>query len=76
MQISNKGINKLEPHFIESKRKNVFLTGKLSEITNAFLKKDEMIKDEINLQNITDELEIDKMITTLIMKESYFFIKN
>ena len=75
MQISNKGINKLEPHFIESKRKNVFLTGKLSEITNAFLKKDEMIKDEINLQNITDELEIDKMITTPVMKESYFFDK-
>ena len=75
MQMTIKGIHKFEPHFIESKRKNVFLTGKLSEITNAFLKKEEIIKDEVQLQTLTDEIAIDKMITTPVMKESYFFNK-
>ena len=69
------GITKFEPHFIDSKRKNVFLTGKLSQITNAYLDKEEIIKDEEHLQTLTDEIEIDKMITTPIMKESYFFNK-
>ena len=57
------GITKFEPHFIDSKRKNVFLTGKLSQITNAYLDKEEIIKDEKQLQTLTDEIEIDKMIT-------------
>jgi len=66
----NKGITFFQPRFIKSVRTNVFIRGKIEDILK---KKDEPIKDEVVLQTLEDEIAIDKMITTEIIPDNYFF---
>ena len=66
----NKGITFFQPFFIKSVRSNVFIRGKIDDILNQ---KDVPIKDENVLQTLEDEIAIDKMITTEIIPDDYFF---
>jgi hypothetical protein len=66
----NLGITFFQPYFIKSIRTNVFIRGRIEDILKE---KDEPIKDEVVLQTLKDELAIDKMITTEIIPDDYFF---
>jgi len=73
IQINMKGITMLKPGFKPNLRKNFFLdkiTGKLSEQN---LDEEEIVKDEECLNNINDDNEIDKLITTPIIEDDHFF---
>ena len=73
IQIDKKGITMLKPEFKRSLRKNFFLdkiTGKLSEQN---LDEEEIIKDEECLNNINDNIEIEKLMTTPIIEDEHFF---
>ena len=73
IQIDKKGITMLKPEFKPSLRKNFFLdkiTGKLSEQN---LDEEEIIKDEECLNNINDNIEIEKLMTIPIIEDEHFF---
>ena len=65
----NKGITFFQPYFIYSTRKNIFLSdGIFSKI-----KEDDLIYDEVEINKINDPNEIDKMITTSVIPDNYFY---
>jgi hypothetical protein len=76
LQMTDEGITKLEPGFKLNPRTNFFLGENFAKETNIQdLNKDELIKDEEELEKINNEVEIDKLITTPIVEDDHFFNK-
>jgi len=75
VQMTDEGITKLEPGFKPNPRTNFFLGEMLGKINMEELNKDELIKDENELEKIENEVEIDKLITTPIVEDDHFFNK-
>ena len=75
IQFNEQGINKLQPGFKTNLRTNYFLN-KNKNFSIEELNKDEIIKDEMNLIGLTDENEIDKLITTPMIEDNHFFNNN
>ena len=75
VQMTDEGITKLEPGFKTNPRTNFFLGEMFKEINIEDLNKDELIKDEEELEKIDNEVEIDKLITTPIVEDDHFFNK-
>ena len=76
LQMTDEGITKLEPGFKPNPRTNFFLGENFAKETNIQdLNKDELIKDEEELEKINNEVEIDKLITTPIVEDDHFFNK-
>ena len=76
LQMTEEGIIKLEPGFKLNQRTNYFLGEYFGKLTNEDLTKDELIKDEKELEQINNEVEIDKLITTPIVEDDHFFNQN
>ena len=77
IQMKKEGITKLFPMFNKQNKKVNFFLNKISgKLLNQNLKEEEIIKDEETLANLKDDEEIDKMITTPIVEDNYFFNKN
>ena len=77
IQMTDEGITKLEPGFKTNPRTNFFLGEIFAKLVNLQdLNKDELIKDEKELEKIDNEVEIDKIITTPIVEDDLFFNKN
>ena len=70
--LNNKGITKIHPGFKENLRINYCLKN-LIKFSEEELNVDEIIKDEENIKNITNEKEIDQLITTPIVEDDFFF---
>ena len=75
LQMTDEGINKLEPGFKLNSRTNYFLEQIVGNLSEQELSNDELIKDEKELENINNEVEIDKLITTPIVEDDHFFNK-
>ena len=73
LQMTDEGINKFEPGFKPNPRTNYFLEKIVGNLTSQELNTDELIKDEKELENITNEVELDKLITIPILEEDHFF---
>jgi hypothetical protein len=72
IQMNIDGIILLQPGFNENRRANYFLTNaEANKLTNE----DALIQDEVQLSQLNDEIEIDKMITTPIIQEKDFMNK-
>ena len=74
IQISEKGIIRLEPGFIGNLRKNILL-GNINKVSYKDLEEDELIKEEEYFKNLKDKNDIDKLITTSIIEDDHFFNK-
>ena len=76
IQMKKEGITKLFPYFNKQNIKANFFLNKISgKLLNQNLKEQEIIKDEETLVTLNDDEEIDKMITTPIVEDNYFFNK-
>ena len=75
LQMNEDGITKLEPGFKANLRINYYLGEKIGKLKNQDLDKDELIKDEKELQKLNNDVEIDKLITTPIVEDDHFFNK-
>ena len=76
MQMTKEGISKLFPMFNKQNKKLNFFLNKISgKLLNQNLIEEEIIKDEEILANLKDDEEIDKMFTTPIVEDDYFFNK-
>ena len=71
-QMSLDGINLLQPKFNPNKRTNFYLNSEANNLSKEDLKKDILIQDEIQLSQLNDEIQIDKLITTPIIDENHF----
>jgi hypothetical protein len=72
IQMNDDGIIFLQPGFNDNRRTNYFLTNaEANKLTNE----DALIQDEVQLSQLNDEIEIDKMITTPIIQEKDFMNK-
>ena len=72
VQLNKEGINKLQIGFKNNQRTNYYLQN-IKSFTDEELNKDELIKDEENLDKLKNEEEIDKLITTQIIEDNHFF---
>ena len=73
LQMTEEGITKLEPGFKSNLRTNYYLGEVMGKLSNQDLNKDELIKDEKELEKLNNEVEIDKLITTPIVEDDHFF---
>ena len=73
LQMTEEGIIKLEPGFKQNLRTNYFLGEFFGKLANLDLSKDELIKDEEELEKINNEVELEKLITTPIVADDHFF---
>ena len=73
IQMTENGIHLLNPIFNENHRTNFFIRRKYDKISEKDLNKDEEVLDEKHLNNINDEVNMDKFITTPIIKDDHFF---
>ena len=73
IQMTDKGIKRLEPGFIQNMRKNLYLDSIKQILSYENLKGDEIIKDEECFNNIKDTKDIDKLTTITIIEDSHFF---
>ena len=73
IQIDKKGITMLKPGFKPNLRKNFFLDKIAGKLSEQNLDEEETIKDEECLNNINDNIEIEKFITTPIIEDEHFF---
>ena len=71
LQMTTEGINMIELEFEDNPRKNFFLNDPSYLDSNP----EDLIKDEIQLCQLTDPNDIDKMITTPIIEDNHFFNK-
>ena len=72
IQMTEKGITYMQPIFNENPKLNYYIkTAKA--YSKEELEKDELILDEPQLAKLTDEIEIDKFITTPIISDDLFF---
>ena len=69
------GINFFQPGFNTNRKPNFYLNTEANNLTmeNLSEKKDILIQDEVQLSQLKDEIQIDKMITTPIIEENHFF---
>ena len=73
LQMSEKGITYFQPIFNENPRINYYIR-KAKDYTKEIIEEDnELILDEPQLAKLTDEIEIDKFITTPIISDDIFF---
>ena len=75
IEMTEQGITKLEPIFDENVRPNFYLKHKADKLNEGDLKKDLLILDEDQLAKLTNEDEIDKLITTPVISDDKFFNK-
>ena len=73
VQMTESGLTLLELGFKENLRKNFFLSQINGDLLSQNLDEEEVIKDEEHFKDIKDEDEIDKLITTQIVKDDHFF---
>jgi len=69
------GINFFLPGFNKNLKPNFYLTNSTNDLTREEISKlkDILIQDEVQLAQLTDEIQIDKMITTPLIEEDKFF---
>ena len=72
IQLNDNGITKLQLGFRTNHRTNYYLA-EIKNISYEEIMKDELIKDEENLNKLQDENEIDKLITTPLIEDNHFF---
>ena len=72
LQMSLEGIFLLQPRFNDNKRTNFFLSTEADNLTKEDLKKDFLIQDEVQLSQIDNAAQIDKLITIPIIEENHF----
>ena len=73
IQMTENGIHLLNPIFNENHRTNFFIGRKYDKLSEKDLDKDEDVLDEKHLDGINDEVNLDKFITTPIIKDDHFF---
>ena len=76
IEMTEQGVTKLEPIFDENVRPNFYLKNKANQLREDDLNKDVLILDEDQLSKLTNEDEIDKLITTPVISDDKFFNKN
>ena len=76
IEMTEQGVTLLDPGFDDNIRPNFYLKHKASRLNENDLNKDEMILDEDQLAKLTNEDEIDKLITTPVINDDKFFNKN
>jgi len=69
------GINFFQPGFNPNIKTNFYLNTEANNLTKENLSqmKDILIQDEVQLSQLKDEVQIDKLITTPIIEENHFF---
>jgi hypothetical protein len=67
------GITTILLYLDKNHRSNYYLSKKIADLTLDDLSKDEIILDESYLAKLQDNNEIDKIITTAIIDDAYFF---
>ena len=72
-QMSLDGIILLQPRFNANRRTNFYLNTEANNLTKEDLTRDVLIQDEVQLSQLSDSIQIDKMITTPIIEENHFF---
>ena len=75
LEMTVEGITKIEPILDENIRPNFYLKNSANNLTEKELSRDEILFDEIELSKLTNEDEIDKLITTPIINDDNFFNK-
>ena len=73
VQMSLDGILLLQPGFNVNRRTNFYLNKEANNLTKEDLSRDILIQDEVQLSQLKDAVQIDKMITTPIIEENHFF---
>ena len=73
MQVTEKGITFFQPIFNENPRINFYLKNAKNYTKEKIEEDTELILDEPQLAKLTDEVEIDKFITTPIISDDLFF---
>ena len=73
VQMSLDGILLLQPGFNVNRRTNFYLNKEANNLTKEDLSRDILIQDEMQLSQLKDAVQIDKMITTPIIDENHFF---
>ena len=73
VQMTEKGIKRIEPGFIQNIRKNIYLDSITQILSYESVKGDEVIKDEECFNNIKNTKDIDKLTTITIIEDSHFF---
>ena len=73
VQMSLEGIILLQPGFNLNRRANFYLNNEANNLTKEDLERDILIQDEVQLSQLSDSIQIDKMITTPIIDENHFF---
>ena len=66
------GIILLQPGFNVNRRTNFYLNTGANNLTKEDLGRDVLIQDEVQLSQLKDSIQIDKMITTPIIDENHF----
>ena len=72
-QMTEDGITTILLYLDKNHRSNYYLSKKIADLTLDDLSKDEIILDESYLAKLQDNNEIDKIITTAIIDDAYFF---
>ena len=73
IQMKEDGLTLLKPGFKENIRKNFYLDEIIGNLSNQNLDEEEIINDEEHFIKLKDDNEIDKLITTSILEDDYFF---
>ena len=72
VQLNIDGITKLQPGFKNNSKTNYYLNN-IKKLSLEQLNEEKLINDEEILLNINDEKELDKLITTDLIEDNYFF---
>ena len=75
VQLNIDGITKFQPGFKNNSKTNYYLTN-IKKLSLEQLNEEKLINDEEILIKINDEEELDKLITTDLIEENYFFDDN
>ena len=73
IQMTVNGIHLLNPIFNENHRINFFIRKNFDKLTDEDLDKEEFVLDEQHLNNINDEENLDRFITTPLINDDHFF---
>ena len=72
VQLNIDGITKFQPGFKNNSKTNYYLNN-IKKLSLEQLNEEKLINDEEILLNINDEKELDKLITTDLIEDNYFF---
>ena len=75
VQLNIDGITKFQPGFKNNSKTNYYLTN-IKKLSLEQLNEEKIINDEEILIKISDEEELDKLITTDLIEDNYFFDDN